>query len=137
MNKKYERYMIPIVLPIVLAIIWITLTENEIIAPYLIPSPLLVFETIFELLGDGTLLEDTKVSVNRMLQGFSLAVFFGLLFGVVMGLFTRVDRFFAGIFNAIRVIPPLAWIPIIILWFGIGERLKSLLFSRVPFSQFS
>ena len=59
MNKKYERYMIPIVLPIVLAIIWITLTENEIIAPYLIPSPLLVFETIFELLGDGTLLEDT------------------------------------------------------------------------------
>ena len=42
MNKKYERYIIPIVLPILLAIIWIYLTENEIIAPYLIPSPLLV-----------------------------------------------------------------------------------------------
>lgn len=133
MNKKYEQYMIPIALPIVLAIIWITLTENEIIAPYLIPSPLLVFETIFELLGDGTLLEDTKVSVNRMLQGFSLAVFFGLLFGVVMGLFTRVDRFFAGIFNAIRVIPPLAWIPIIILWFGIGEASKVIIIFKGAF----
>ena len=68
-----------------------------------------------------------------MLQGFSLAVFFGLLFGVVMGLFARVDRFFAGIFNAIRVIPPLAWIPIIILWFGIGEASKVIIIFKGAF----
>ena len=92
---------------------------------------------IFELLGDGTLLEDTWVSVSRMLQGFSLAVFFGLFFGVVMGLFARVDRFFAGIFNAIRVIPPLAWIPIIILWFGIGEASKVIIIFKGAFFRFS
>lgn len=133
MSKKYDRFIIPVALPFLLAITWIYLTENEIIAPYLIPSPFHVIDTIFEFIRNGILLEDTWVSVKRMLQGFFLAVVFGLAFGVVMGLFTRIDRFFAGIFNAIRVIPPLAWIPIIILWFGIGETSKVIIIFKSAF----
>jgi sulfonate transport system permease protein len=133
MNKKYERYIIPIVLPILLAIVWVFLTENEIIASYLISSPTVVWDTIVRFLENGTLLEDVWVSVSRMLQGFGLAIIFGLVFGVVMGLFARVDQFFAGVFNAIRVIPPLAWIPIIILWFGIGETSKIIIIFKGAF----
>jgi sulfonate transport system permease protein len=132
-NKIVIRYILPIVLPILIVFVWIYLTEKEVIAAYLIPSPLVVINTFFQFWGDGTLLNDTWISVSRMLQGFSLAVFTGLALGIVMGLFTRVDKFFAGVFNAIRVIPPLAWIPIIILWFGIGEASKVIIIFKGAF----
>ncbi|REJ15537.1 MAG: ABC transporter permease [Bacillaceae bacterium] len=133
MKKTYEYYILPVVLPLLLVFLWIYLTERELIAPYLIPSPKTVIHTIVQFIEDGTLLQDSWASVKRMLQGFSLAVFFGLLFGVLMGLFARVDQFFAGILNAIRVIPPLAWIPIIILWFGIGETSKVIIIFKSAF----
>jgi sulfonate transport system permease protein len=132
-NKILVRYILPIVLTILIVLVWIYLTEKEVIAAYLIPSPLVVIDTFFQFWGDGTLLDDTWTSVSRMLQGFSLAVFTGLVLGIVMGLFTRVDKFFAGVFNAIRVIPPLAWIPIIILWFGIGEASKVIIIFKGAF----
>ena len=69
MNKKYERYILPTVLPILLGVIWIYLTKNEIVASYLFPSPFIVLDTIFKFLGDGILLEDTWVSISRMCKG--------------------------------------------------------------------
>ncbi|MEH7114766.1 ABC transporter permease [Neobacillus niacini] len=133
MKKSLVRLILPIVLPLLIVLVWVYVTEKEFIGAYLIPSPLAVFNTIVLFIGDGTLLGDTWNSLSRMLQGFFLAVFFGLIFGVVMGLFTRFDRFFAGVFNAIRVIPPLAWIPIIILWFGIGETSKVIIIFKSAF----
>jgi sulfonate transport system permease protein len=132
-NKTLVRYSLPIVLPIIILLVWIYLTEKEFIAAYLIPSPLVVIDTLFQFWDDGILLDDTWTSVSRMLQGFSLAVITGLTFGIIMGLFTRIDKFFAGVFNTIRVIPPLAWIPIIILWFGIGEASKVIIIFKGAF----
>jgi sulfonate transport system permease protein len=132
-NKALVRYILPIILPIIIVLVWIYLTEKEFIAAYLIPSPLVVIDTLFQFWDDGTLLDDTWTSVSRMMQGFSLAVVTGLTFGIIMGLFTRIDKFFAGVFNTIRVIPPLAWIPIIILWFGIGEASKVIIIFKGAF----
>jgi sulfonate transport system permease protein len=132
-NKTLVRYILPIVLPILIVLVWFYLTEKEVIAAYLIPSPLAVMDTFLQFWTDGTLLGDTWTSVSRMLQGYSLAVVTGLTFGIIMGLFTRIDQFFAGVFNAIRVIPPLAWIPIIILWFGIGEASKVIIIFKGAF----
>ncbi|WP_147532904.1 ABC transporter permease [Bacillus marasmi] len=133
MRKPYVTKLIPMILPLLLVVSWFYITEKQLIASYLIPSPQVVFETVVQFVVDGTLYGDTWISLSRMLQGFLTAVVVGISFGIVMGLFARVDSTFAGVFNAIRVIPPLAWIPIIILWFGIGETSKVIIIFKSAF----
>ncbi|NMD70932.1 ABC transporter permease [Bacillus sp. DNRA2] len=133
MKKIRIRNFIPIILPVLFITSWFYITEKQLIAAYLIPSPLVVFDTIVQFMNDGTLYGDTWISLSRMLQGFVAAIIVGVSFGIIMGLYARVDHLFAGVFNAIRVIPPLAWIPIIILWFGIGETSKIIIIFKSAF----
>jgi len=133
MKNVSWRSITPILFPAILISLWAYLTESGWIAAYLIPSPSTVINTTLEVIGDGTLFHDAWISVSRMLQGFFLAIVVGLGFGILMGLFVRVDSFFAGVFNLVRVIPPLAWIPIIILWFGIGETSKIIIIFKGAF----
>lgn len=62
--------------------------------------------------------------VSRILKGYALAVVFGLAFGVTMGMSEHANRFFGGLFKAIRQIPMIAWVPLLVMWFGIGEESK-------------
>lgn len=133
MKRILVKYILPVFLPIVLLITWIVLTEKQLVAPYMIPSPKLVIETMFDFLEDGTLIKDTWASLSRMLQGYFWAIAVGLFFGIIMGLSVYMEKSFSVVFNAIRVIPPLAWIPLIILWFGIGEVSKVVIIFKSAF----
>ena len=87
----------------------------------LLPSPLRVVETFAELLKDGTLMRHVAASIERVLVGFMLAAVVGLTFGVILGWFRTLSDFAKPVFEALRPIPPIAWTPIAILWFGIGN----------------
>ena len=71
-----------------------------------------------------TLAGDIGISLSRIAKGYALAVVVGILLGVLMGMNKFANRFFMLTFTAIRQIPMIAWVPILIIWFGIGEESK-------------
>ncbi len=88
-----------------------------------LPDPVQVGKTFFELLMSGELLTHSAVSLLRVVAGFFLAVAIGLPLGIFMGWSQKMENF-SVIVEMIRPIPPLAWIPLAMLWFGIGFQSK-------------
>ncbi|HHW47525.1 MAG TPA: ABC transporter permease [Clostridiaceae bacterium] len=75
-------------------------------------------------IGKHTMPHHVAVSLFRVLVAFGIACFTGVILGVLMGYFRIAEAIIKPIFEFIRPIPPLAWIPMSILWFGIGNTSK-------------
>jgi len=85
------------------------------------PGPLTVVASIWELIANGTLIKHTIASLFRVTAGFYLAMLFGIPLGMVLGRNKALLQAFNPLLQFMRPISPLAWIPIAMLWFGIGE----------------
>jgi ABC-type nitrate/sulfonate/bicarbonate transport system permease component len=88
-----------------------------------LPGPLAVGKTVIDLVGTGELIVHSLISLWRVLAGFILAVFLAVPLGILMGWSPKIEHF-SVIMEVIRPIPPLAWIPLAMLWFGIGFESK-------------
>ncbi len=97
-------------------------------AAIVMPSPWAVFEKFFtsfvKPIGRYTLLRHALFSLQRVLVGFALAAVVGVTMGIVMGRSELCEAVVRPIFEIFRPIPGIAWIPMAILWFGIGEKAK-------------
>ena len=101
------------------------------IKPLFVPSPQKVAGTFFNLLSEefsgGTLWRHTWDSVRRVFLGFLLAILLAVPIGVLMGINRHMRGFWDPPIEFYRPIPPLAYLPLMIVWFGIGEEPKVLL----------
>lgn len=92
------------------------------------PTPQQVFhkfaESIYTPIGKYTLPMHVAFSLKRVFVGFGLSSVTGIILGVAMGYSKTINAIVRPVFNIIRPIPGLAWIPLGILWFGIGETTK-------------
>jgi NitT/TauT family transport system permease protein len=88
---------------------------------YVFPRPLVVVYSMKELLLSGALFKHTVASLFRVTAGFYLAVIFGIPLGIVLGRIKHVQLLLEPIIQLLRPISPLAWIPLAMLWFGIGD----------------
>ncbi len=86
------------------------------------PGPLKVFVSLWELIADGTLLRHTVASLYRVTVGFYLAMIFGIPLGIILGRWRTLQRLLNPVIQFLRPISPLAWIPLAMLWFGIGDK---------------
>jgi sulfonate transport system permease protein len=111
-------------LPAMIFIAWWLVTEHEYFPPVILPPMNAVAISFRKQLESGQLVQDILVSLIRVGKGFSLAAVLGVVLGLLMGVSKTITRFFALPFNSIRQIPIIAWIPLIILWCGIGELSK-------------
>jgi NitT/TauT family transport system permease protein len=93
----------------------------------LLPTLPKVAETLFGLIADGTMLRHAGSTMYRMLLGFSLAVVIGLPLGVLMARSRPVENFVLPLASALMPIPSLAWVPVFILWFGLGNTVSVLI----------
>jgi len=89
--------------------------------PALLPTLPKVATTLINQLLDGTLLEYAFFTLYRVLFGLALAVAVGLPLGIAMGRWRPVEHFFLPLASALMPIPSLAWVPVFILWFGLGN----------------
>lgn len=110
---------------LVLLCLWQVLCSVGIVANYVLPSPIEVAAGFWSLLTVGMppghlLYYHIIYSLYRVSLGFSLACALGIPLGLLMGWFPRFHRSLGPIVEILRPIPPLAWIPIAIVWFGIG-----------------
>jgi NitT/TauT family transport system permease protein/sulfonate transport system permease protein len=101
--------------------VWEGLASAALINPVLLPSPTTLFLASGDLVRSGTLVRHVIASIERVLIGFALAALVGLLFGVVLGWFRTLSDFVKPLVEALRPIPPIAWTPLAILWFGVGN----------------
>jgi len=93
----------------------------------LLPPLPKVASTLWTLLLDGTLIEHALATMYRVLTGLALAVAVGLPLGILMGRFRPVEHFFLPLASALMPIPSLAWVPVFILWFGLGNTVAILI----------
>lgn len=98
-----------------------TLASIGISNPVLLPAPLAVADGFVALVNEGSLLTDVASSMKRVLCGFALAAMLAVPLALLMAFFQPLGLLLSPIVTFLRPIPPIAWIPIAILWFGIGD----------------
>jgi NitT/TauT family transport system permease protein len=96
-------------------------------APALMPPLGAVAKTLFDSLADGSMLGHAAATLYRVLCGFGLAVAVGLPLGILMGRMRPLERFVMPLTSALMPIPSLAWVPVFILWFGLGDTVTILI----------
>ena len=104
---------------VVAVLIWQVCAEisNSVI----VPSPWACVEAVGLELEDGLLWKNTQASLMRIAVGYSLAAALGLLLGALSGVSGTWGAGFTDVLELLRPIPPIAWVPISILWFGLGN----------------
>jgi sulfonate transport system permease protein len=128
MNKKTMRtfgsLFLYICLPVFLIVIWKGADILGKIKPYTMPAPERVLKTTVDFILDGTLLTHIAASAIRVGEGFLIALVLALFLGVCIGLSRKLEIITDLTMQILKPIPPIAWIPLSILWFGIGDVSK-------------
>ena len=124
MGKKIINYGVSLLLPVTLILLWEWAVVSGAIPNTLIASPLQVAVNFFELLFNGKLLIHSSVSVYRLLLGFGIGTMLGLVVGIMVGTSKLVEKIISPTMQFIAPIPPIAWIPLLIILLGIGEFSK-------------
>ena len=116
-----------LMLPAALLTLWMVGTRYALWNSYVIPPPSAVAQSLEQLIASGLLLQHIGVSLYRVFAGFSLALLLAFPLGILLGTQGRWTPFFGPSLEMLRHIPPLAALPMLILWFGIGELPKLLI----------
>lgn len=109
---------------ICLIVFWTVIHASGWISPALLPSPLEVVETFWIHLTEGDLLLNAAMSIQRVVVGLLLGMLLAVPIGFLIGWYTPMRRFVDPLVNFFRALPPIALIPLVIVYFGIGEMAK-------------
>ncbi len=117
MNARWVYYLI---LPSIFLTLWYAVSIAELYPVYIIPPLDMVIRSFAELLSTGTLFQHIFWSILRVIAGFTIAAFTGILIGIGMGWSSNIMRLVEPLTNIIRQIPPIAWVPFAMIWFKAG-----------------
>lgn len=117
------RLLKGITIPVILILLCEILVRNGVIEPYLLPAPSSLWQSLTEL-AEGDLWQHLWASSWRVFLGFGIGIGLGLVFAILVGLNRHAEDFLEPTFSAIKSIPSLAWIPLLLLWLGIDEGSK-------------
>ena len=127
MSKALNRHLqqlIPWSVPALLLVVWQLLAQMGILPARILPSPIAVVQAGLNLASTGELWRNLYISAIRALAGFLIGGSLGFVLGLLNGLFPVAERLLDTSLQMLRNVPHLALIPLVILWFGIGEEAK-------------
>ncbi|WP_213776885.1 ABC transporter permease [Caballeronia sp. dw_276] len=123
-SSALQRWRIAgLLLPIVFLALMEVLVRLQVVPGHLVPAPSTIAEALWQL-GGERLARHIGASSLRVLAGFMIGAAAAIAFGAAMGLSRRLDALFDPSFQALRSIPSLAWVPVLLLWMGIDEAPK-------------
>ncbi len=101
---------------------WQFIASLEVFPPFLFPKATSVFLTFLQYIQSGELFEHIRDSMVRLFLGFGVGFGLGFPLGIAMGSNRVIARAFDPVVNFFQAIPGLAWVPLAILWFGLGYK---------------
>jgi sulfonate transport system permease protein len=122
--KRSPEALTQWMLPLGIVALWEVLSLAGVIPARVLPAPTDVLAAGWKLLLSGELVRNIWISFWRAIVGFAIGGAFGFALGLANGLSRRSERIFDSTLQMVRNIPHLAMIPLVILWFGIGEEAK-------------
>lgn len=131
-KKSNVKYLLISIFSVALFIfVWYLVTDIlGLFRPQALPSPTKVLDTLIGKFSKrspdgGTLPEHIWASLKLALYGFALGAVIGIPTGILMAWYRRADMLITPLFNFLRPIPPIAWIPLMLIFFGIGQTAKA------------
>jgi len=127
--KKYKSYFLGGCMVVLVLLLWQLASETGLFGKYdvsraklMFPSPVFVFQRMIELTGNGYLPKHILISFKRVITGFTVSTLLGLPLGILMGRNENIKMFLQPLFKILAPIPGVAWVPLAILWFGLGDN---------------
>lgn len=120
--KKGFKYISPIILPILFILTWQIFSirlENPIVLPSVNNVVKILMHPNKSLLSIGSLIRNTWISILRVGIGYSMAALVAIPLGMFIGYFKKVERLLMPFLSLFRPIAPLAWVPLVLAWFGV------------------
>ena len=117
----------------IILLLWKITNYLGIWSDYILPSPEKVYSTFLNMISDGSIFINVYASMKRVLIGFAISTAIGVPLGIFFGIYSGVYEYFKSLINFLRNTPPLALIPMLILWFGIGEESKIIIIVLASF----
>ncbi|MDA8486608.1 ABC transporter permease [Pseudomonas resinovorans] len=121
--RGHADALLPWLLPLGLTLLWVLASRFHWMSEQILPAPALVWQSAVEF-GSGELWSHLWISLQRLFWGLLAGVAGGLLLGTWLGASKHAEALVYPTFVALAQIPTLAWIPLFMLFFGIGELLK-------------
>ncbi len=118
---RLKRFLLPLLLPVMFILMWQTASSFGTINSFILPSPLSVFNALIELMSSGEIVVQVGMSLGRVIAGFLISVVVATSIGLIVGTSALWNRLLSSTLHFLRPIPPIAWIPLSILWFGLGN----------------
>ena len=94
---------------------------NQVYGNLVLPSPKETLGTLFEMLKDESMLNEILITTNRAVIGFSISLVLGTILGLLSGLFITASMMSRPIVTILMGMPPIAWIVLAMIWFGMGD----------------
>ncbi len=106
-------------------VLWVLLDLTHAVdPPTFLPGPLKVLRAAREMVESGILQQDVRASLQRISLGFGLAVLISVPLGLAIGTFKSIEALFEPVISLIRYMPATAFVPLLLIWFGLGEQPK-------------
>jgi NitT/TauT family transport system permease protein len=112
---------------VVFALLYEAIARSGYFPPVLMPTLPKIGHTLWANLQDGTLIAHAGATLYRVLIGMIIAIVVALPLGILMGRFKPFEQFILPLASALMPIPSLAWVPVFILWFGLGNTVAILI----------
>ncbi|MBX0359614.1 ABC transporter permease [Halobacillus sp. Nhm2S1] len=113
-----------LILPVFIILLWEYASRSGWVAPHLLPSPTTVVNEMAALAQGGELLGHITITLYRVFAGFLAGAIAAVLLGAATGYVKVIHQLLDPMLQALRAIPSLAWVPLFVLWIGIGEASK-------------
>ncbi len=123
-GRRLGTLLLGLLVPALILLAWYLSTASGYFRPSQLPSPGAVYAAAVELIERGQLMNHILISTQRVLLGFSFGAALGIVAGALLGLSRIADVLLTPMVGALRAVPSLAWVPLLILWIGINEDSK-------------
>ena len=114
---------------------WFVVTETGILESTFLPSPIEVVKRMVKDFISGDIWSDMGISIYRIMSGFLLAMLIGIPVGILVGSYKICEAFLQPIIEFIRYMPVPAFVPLVMMWAGIGENAKTIVIFLGTFFQ--
>jgi len=125
-SRKLSLLIVAISLAVPL-VLWSIVSYGGLVPAMFLPTPTAVIQSGVDMFTQDHLMDDIWISCGRVLAGFLAAAVIGVPMGIAMGTFGSMNSFFAPFVGTVRYMPVTAFVPLIVIWVGLGEEAKILI----------